>query len=96
MTKWLVISPSPQTLLPRWTYCGHFEALGRASQGLVFLGYLPLHFSSVTHHGLTLQPRGQASGWCPVRVQNGASAKAHLFNTLLFGRFGGGHSPLCY
>lgn len=38
MTKWLVISPSPQTLFPRWTYCGHFEALGRTSQGLVFLG----------------------------------------------------------
>lgn len=44
MKKWLVISPSPQTLLPRWTYCGHFEALGRTFQGLVFLGYFPLHF----------------------------------------------------
>lgn len=44
MKKWPVISLGPQILLPCWTYCGHCKALGRASQGLVCLGYLPLHF----------------------------------------------------
>lgn len=38
MKKWLVISRSPQTLLPCWTYCGHCKTVGRAFLGLVCLG----------------------------------------------------------
>lgn len=98
MKKWPVISPSPQTPLPRWTYCGHFKAVGKASQGLVFWGGVtpPPHFQCL---GINYHSSGSSWPDTPAKrsgqwLVSGEGPEWHvgkstLFNTLLFGSFGG-------